>query len=37
MMERMRADLGTLTITDLVRRVIQESGYGAALEAGKDH
>ncbi len=35
MMERMRADLGSLTITDLVRRVIQESGYGAALEEEK--
>ncbi len=35
MMDRMRADLGTLTITDLVRRVIHESGYGAALEQDK--
>jgi DNA helicase-2/ATP-dependent DNA helicase PcrA len=35
MMERMRSDLGTLTITDLVRRVIHESGYGAALEQEK--
>ena len=35
MMERMRTGIGTLTITDLVRQVIQESGYGAALEAEK--
>jgi DNA helicase-2/ATP-dependent DNA helicase PcrA len=35
MMERMRADLGVLTITDLVRRVIHETGYGAALEQEK--
>jgi DNA helicase-2/ATP-dependent DNA helicase PcrA len=35
MMERMRSDLGTLTITDLVRRVVHESGYGAALEQEK--
>jgi DNA helicase-2/ATP-dependent DNA helicase PcrA len=35
MMERMRSDLGTLTITDLVRRVIHESGYGAVLEQEK--
>jgi DNA helicase-2/ATP-dependent DNA helicase PcrA len=35
MMERMRVDLGSLTITDLVRRVIQESGYGAALDQEK--
>jgi len=34
-MERMRADLGVLTITDLVRRVIHETGYGAALEQEK--
>ncbi len=35
MMERIRTDLGTLTITDLVRRVVHESGYGAALEQEK--
>ena len=35
MMERMRADLGTLTITDLVKRIIHESGYGAALDQEK--
>jgi len=35
MMERIRIDLGTSTITDLVRRVIHESGYGAALEQEK--
>ncbi len=35
MMERMRSDVGTLTITELVRRVIHESGYGAALEQEK--
>lgn len=34
-MERMRADLGTMTITDLVRRIIHETGYGAALEQEK--
>jgi ATP-dependent DNA helicase UvrD/PcrA len=34
-LERMRADLGVLTITDLVRRVIHETGYGAALEQEK--
>jgi DNA helicase-2/ATP-dependent DNA helicase PcrA len=31
----MRINLGTSTITDLVRRVIHESGYGAALEQEK--
>ena len=36
MMERMRSDLGTMTITDLVRRVIHETGYGAALEQDKN-
>ena len=36
MMERMRSDLGTMTITDLVRRVILETGYGAALEQDKN-
>ena len=36
MMERMRTDLVTLSITDLVRRVIHESGYGAALEQDKN-
>src|SRR5512143_1143 len=35
MMERMRADLGRMTLTELVRRVIQDSGYGAALEREK--
>ncbi len=35
MMERMRADLGTMTITELVRRVVHESGYGTALESEK--
>ena len=32
MMERMRADLGVVTVTDLVRRVIHETGYVTALE-----
>jgi ATP-dependent DNA helicase UvrD/PcrA len=36
MMERMRTDLLTSSITDLVRRVIHESGYGAALEQDKN-
>jgi DNA helicase-2/ATP-dependent DNA helicase PcrA len=36
MMEWMRVDLGTSSITDLVRRVIHESGYGAALEQDKN-
>jgi ATP-dependent DNA helicase UvrD/PcrA len=36
MMERMRTDLVTSSITDLVRRVIHESGYGAALEQDKN-
>ena len=36
MMERMRSDLGTMTLTDLVRRVILETGYGAALEQDKN-
>ncbi len=35
MMERMRVDVGILTITDLVRKVIFESGYGTALEQEK--
>ena len=35
MMERIRAELGTLTITDLVRRIILEAGYGAALDQEK--
>jgi DNA helicase II / ATP-dependent DNA helicase PcrA len=34
-MERLRTAMGTLTITDLVRGVIQESGYGAALDEEK--
>ncbi|HEX9136540.1 MAG TPA: DNA helicase PcrA [Nitrospirota bacterium] len=36
MMERMRTDLMTSSITDLVRRVIHESGYGAALAQDKN-
>jgi DNA helicase-2/ATP-dependent DNA helicase PcrA len=36
MIERMRTDLGTSSITDLVRRVIHQSGYGAALEQDKN-
>ena len=36
LMERMRADLGSLTVTDLVRRVIHETGYAAALEQEKN-
>jgi DNA helicase-2/ATP-dependent DNA helicase PcrA len=36
MMERIRAELGTLTITDLVRRVIQYAGYAAVLEQDKN-
>ena len=36
MMERMRSDLGTMTITDLVRRVIHETGYVTALEQEKN-
>ena len=35
MMERIRADLGSGTITELVRRVIHESGYGTALAQEK--
>ncbi len=35
MMERMRSELASLTITDLVRRIIFESGYGSALEQEK--
>jgi DNA helicase-2/ATP-dependent DNA helicase PcrA len=35
MMERMRDDRETMTITELVRRTILESGYGAALEKEK--
>jgi DNA helicase-2/ATP-dependent DNA helicase PcrA len=35
MMERMRSDLRSLTITDLVRRVIHETGYVTALEQEK--
>lgn len=35
MLERFRADIGVLTITDLVRKVIIESGYGPALEQEK--
>ncbi|MGE5173683.1 MAG: DNA helicase PcrA [Betaproteobacteria bacterium] len=35
MLERMRTHVGTQTITDLVRLVIHESGYGAALEEEK--
>ncbi len=36
MMERLRSDLGSLSITDLVRRVVHESGYAAALEQDKN-
>jgi DNA helicase-2/ATP-dependent DNA helicase PcrA len=36
MMERIRTDMGTMTITELVRRVIQDSGYGRALEQDKN-
>lgn len=32
MMERIRADLGVVTLTDLVRRVIHETGYVTVLE-----
>ena len=35
MMARVRDDLGNMTITELVRRVIQDSGYGSALEQDK--
>jgi DNA helicase-2/ATP-dependent DNA helicase PcrA len=35
MIERMRTATGTMTITDLVRQVIHESGYSAALEQEK--
>jgi DNA helicase-2/ATP-dependent DNA helicase PcrA len=35
MLERIRADVATSTITDLVKRVIYETGYGAALEQEK--
>ncbi len=35
MIERLRVDAGILTITDLVRKVIFDSGYGAALEQDK--
>jgi DNA helicase-2/ATP-dependent DNA helicase PcrA len=35
MMDRMRDDIGAMTITDLVRRIILEAGYGAALEQEK--
>ena len=34
-MERMRSDAGTMTITELVRRIIHETGYGSALEQEK--
>jgi ATP-dependent DNA helicase UvrD/PcrA len=36
MMERLRADFGKTEITELVRRVIHESGYGQALEQEKN-
>jgi len=36
MMERLRSELGSLSITDLVRRVIHESGYATALEQDKN-
>ncbi len=35
MMERLRADAGAMTVTDLTRRVVHESGYGSALEQEK--
>ena len=35
MMDRMRDDLGTMTLTELVRRIILEAGYGAARIAMK--
>ncbi len=35
MMDRIRDDLGTMTITELVRRIILEAGYGAALDQEK--
>lgn len=35
LMDRMRDERETMTITELVRRVILESGYGAALEQEK--
>jgi DNA helicase-2/ATP-dependent DNA helicase PcrA len=35
MMERMRAEAGTTTLTELVRRVVHESGYGSSLEQEK--
>ena len=35
MMEKMRAELGEATITELVRRIILEAGYGAALDQEK--
>ncbi len=35
MMERLRAVYGSLTLTDLVRKTVQDSGYIAALEQDK--
>jgi len=35
MITRIRGELGTMTITELVRRVILDTGYGAALEQEK--
>jgi DNA helicase-2/ATP-dependent DNA helicase PcrA len=35
MLERLRADVGRTTITELVRSIILETGYGAALEQEK--
>ncbi len=35
MMDRMRGDRDTMTITELVRRIIHEAGYGASLEQEK--
>jgi DNA helicase-2/ATP-dependent DNA helicase PcrA len=35
MLERIRTDVATSTITDLVKRVIYETGYGSALEQEK--
>jgi DNA helicase-2/ATP-dependent DNA helicase PcrA len=36
MIGRLQAGLGNMTITELVRMVIQDSGYGAALEQDKN-
>ena len=36
MIERLRSEFGSMTITELVRRVILDTGYGAALEQDKN-